>query len=220
MCYIFVMSYSNLLFDFDGTLFDTSKGIFNSMRKVADFYNLDVDEKTFAKMIGPSLQESFTTIFKLPESEVSNAIKVYRQYYAKQGMFEVQEYEGIFEFIKEARNLNKKIFIATSKPEVYTKQILEHLNLIDYFDFVGGADMAEKDRITKVDVINYVLKESNIQNKESALMIGDRSYDINGAHQAGLKACGILWGFGSLQEMNDCSADYICEQPKDLLKLI
>lgn len=213
-------NFSNLLFDFDGTLFDTSQGIFHSMQKVADFYKLDADEKVFARMIGPSLQESFTTIFNLPESEVPNAIKIYREYYAKKGMFEVKPYDGIFDFIKKVRQKGKKIFVATSKPELFTKQILESLNLLDNFDFVGGADMAEKDRITKVDVINYVLTENHIEDKDSVLMIGDRSYDINGAHEAGLKACGILWGFGNLEEMQACNADFICESVTELEKFL
>lgn len=211
----------NFLFDFDGTICDTSEGIFNSMQKVVDFYKLPYGKDTFKKMIGPSLKESFSTIFHLPESEITNAIKVYRDYYSAEGMFQCSPYDGIVELIKDLRSQNKKIFVATSKPEHFTKQIIERKGMAQLFDFVGGADMAEKERIEKVQVINYVLRENNLMDKkDTCLMIGDRNYDIKGAHASGLKGCGILWGFGNRDEFEACGADYICDTPEDVLKLI
>lgn len=209
--------FSNLLFDFDGTICDTAPGIFASMQHVCDYYKLSYTKDDFVKMIGPSLKESFTTIFHLPENEIDNAIYVYREYYSTKGMFECEPYPGIVELIKALRSHGKKILVATSKPEVYTKQILEKKNLSGLFDFVGGADLEEKSRTEKPDVIRYVLKANGLEEKkESCLMIGDRKYDIIGAHTVGLKALGILWGFGNRKEFSECNADFIFETPEEV----
>ncbi|MCQ2589772.1 MAG: HAD hydrolase-like protein [Treponema sp.] len=213
--------FENILFDFDGTICDTSEGIFASMQKVVDYYKLPYGVEDFKKMIGPSLKESFTTIFHLPESEVNNAIKVYRDFYGVEGMYMCSPYDGVEDLIKKLRSLGKKIYVATSKPELYTKQIIERKGMTGLFDFIGGADLAEQKRIEKIQVINYVLVENGLESKkETCLMIGDRNYDIKGAHAAGFKACGILWGFGNRQEFEECNADYICEKPLDVLNLI
>lgn len=249
-----MQKYKNILFDFDGTICDTSPGIFASMQKVCDWYGLSYGTETFAKMIGPSLQESFTKIFHLPESEVRNAIKVYRDFYAAEGMYLCEPYNGVTELILSLRESGRRIFVATSKPEEYTRKIIARKGLSKLFDFVGGADMEEKNRIHKVDVINYVLKENaisiglsyneNLESEvsdnlkdsngvhnsgykqqsedicDSVLMIGDRSYDIIGAHKAGLKAMGILWGFGDRAELEQCGADYICATTDEVQKLL
>lgn len=213
--------FSYLLFDFDGTLFDTAPGIYTSMQHVCDHYNLPYGEAEFKKMIGPSLKESFTTIFHLPESEVPQAINVYREYYSTVGMFDCIPYKGVFELIEKLRTMGFKILIATSKPELYAKQILERKGFLHLFDFVGGADLSEQKRCEKIDVVNYVLEENNLVNKKSeCLMIGDRKYDINGAHAAGLKASGILWGFGNREEFEQANADFILETPEQVLEFL
>lgn len=213
--------FSYLLFDFDGTLFDTAPGIFKSMQHVCDHYKLPYGEAEFKKMIGPSLKESFTTIFHLPESEVPQAINVYREYYSTVGMFDCTPYNGVFELIEKLRTKGFKILVATSKPELYAKQILERKGFLHLFDFVGGADLSEQKRCEKIDVVNYVLKENNlVKKKNECLMIGDRKYDINGAHAADLKALGILWGFGNREEFEEANADFILETPEQVFKFL
>ena len=211
---------NNILFDFDGTICDTSPGIFASMQKVCDHYSLPYKEDTFVKMIGPSLKESFSTIFHLPESEINNAIKVYRDFYSVEGMFMCEPYDGVPKLLRDLRDAGKKILVATSKPEHFTKKIIERKGLSHLFDFIGGADMEEQKRISKIDVINYVLKENKIEDLRETIMVGDRFYDVDGAHMAGLKAIGILWGFGSEAEFIKCGADYICESPLDVKKIL
>lgn len=214
-------NFTHLLFDFDGTICDTAPGIFASMQHVCDYYKLPYGEKDFIKMIGPSLKESFTTIFHLPENEIPKAIDVYREYYSVTGMFQCEPYDGVVDLIKELKACGKKILVATSKPEVYTKEILKRKGLLELFDFVGGADLSEQSRYEKIDVIRYVLSENKLDDKkESCLMIGDRKYDILGAHTAGFKAMGILWGFGNRKEFEECGADYILEKPIDVLKML
>lgn len=212
-----MQDFEYFFFDFDGTIFDTSEGVFNSLEKVCVHYGLKNTRDDFSRMIGPPLSESFTRVFRLPESEIQNAIKVYRDYYSNEGMFQCSLYPGVIELIQSLKSRGRKVFIATSKPEIYTKQILEKKGLISFFDFVGGADFEEKVRCEKVDVINYVLSENRLSGqKEKCLMIGDRNYDIKGAHMAGLKATGVLWGFGSREEFEKAGAEFIFENPEEI----
>lgn len=206
-----------ILFDFDGTLMDTSKGVFNSFDKVVAHYGLKVDRAVYSTMIGPPLKESFSKTLKLPETEIQNAMQVYRNYYAEKGMFEAELYSGVVELIKNLRAAGKKIFVATSKPEVYASQILERKGILELFDFVGGSDLEEKSRVEKCDVVKYVLKSNGISDeKEKCILIGDRHYDVDGAHSAGIKCAGILWGFGTKEEFEECGADFIFESPKNV----
>ena len=97
-----------ILFDFDGTLMDTSKGVFNSFDKVVAHYGLKIDRAVYSTMIGPPLKESFSKTLKLPENEIQNAMQVYRDYYAEKGMFEAELYSGVVELIKNLRAAEKK----------------------------------------------------------------------------------------------------------------
>lgn len=213
--------FSYILFDFDGTLMDTSEGVFHSFDKVAAHYHLKADAAVYSSMIGPPLKESFSEILALPETEIQNAIEIYRDYYSEKGMFEACVYDGIIGLLKKLRAAGKKIFVATSKPELYARQILERKGMLELFDFVGGSDMEEKVRVSKADVIRYVLESNGISAlKEKCLLIGDRKYDVDGAHAAGIRCAGILWGFGTRAEFEECKADFILETPSDAAQFI
>ena len=210
-----------IFFDFDGTLFNTAPGVFDSFDKVVEHYGLEIDRNVYNKMIGPPLRFSFENFLKLPESEIRNAIDIYRSYYSIEGMYNCQVYDGVTELIKKLRSDGKMICVATSKPEIYARKILEKKGMMDLFDFVGGSDTQEKNRVEKIDVVNYVLKTQNLEEKkDSVLMIGDRYFDVNGAHAAGLKCMGILWGFGNRTEFEECGADFICETPSEVYEFL
>ena len=214
--------YQYVLFDFDGTIFDTSKGIYKSFDKVVEYYNLDVPDKSvYDTMIGPPLRESFSRVFKLPEEKLVEAMGVYRKYYSASGMFEVQVYDGVIPLIKSLHEAGKIVCVATSKPEIYAKQILERQNMLDLFDFVAGSDMEESKRVNKVDVIRYVLKSLNIEDKKNeCVLIGDTHFDVVGAKAAGIDCIGILYGFGTRQELEAYGANYIEENLQDVHNLI
>ena len=168
-------------------------------------------------MIGPPLRESFGNILNLPESEIRNAIKVYRDYYSTEGMYNARLYDGVVELIENLRKSGKKIYTATSKPELFTRRILEKYELDHLFDFIGGSDLEERGRVEKKDVVEYVVNTRKLSdNKEKCILIGDRKYDVVGAHEAGIKCAGILWGFGSREEFESCGADFILETPSDV----
>lgn len=119
------------------------------------------------------------------------------------------------DLLKSLRKKSYKIFVATSKPEHFAKQILEHFKIDNLFDFIGGSSMDEKTRIEKVDVVRYVISENKL-NPQECILVGDRKYDVLGAHEAGIKCMGILWGFGSKQEFEESGADFICADMKEV----
>ena len=217
------MKFDTILFDFDGTLFDTSPGVFNSFDYLFKKYQMEFPREKYSLMIGPPLKESFQNIIGFKEEECDKAMKVYREYYGVKGIFECDVYGGVKKLVEDLRENGKNVFVATSKPEVYANAILEKKDMKSLFDFVGGSDLEEKNRVEKIDIINYVLESNGIKDessKEKVLMIGDRKYDIIGAHQAGIKCCGILWGFGNRKEFEEFGADFICETPKDVMNLV
>lgn len=213
--------FSFILFDFDGTLMDTSEGVFHSFDKVVERYGLKADKSVYSSMIGPPLRESFSQTLALPQSEIQNAIETYREYYCEKGLFEARVYDGITDLLQKLRAAGKSVFVATSKPELYARQILERKGMLELFDFVGGSDEAETERASKADVIRYVLESNGISGrKEQCLLIGDRKYDVEGAHEAGISCAGILWGFGTKAEFEACGADFILKTPADAARFI
>lgn len=209
--------FDHIFFDFDGTIMDTSPGIYDSFDRVIAHYKLDYPRSEYDRMIGPPLRESFGNILNLPESEIRNAIKVYRDYYSTEGMYNARLYDGVVKLIENLRKSGKKIYTATSKPELFTRRILEKYELDHLFDFIGGSDLEERGRVEKKDVVEYVVNTRKLSdNKEKCILIGDRKYDVVGAHEAGIKCAGILWGFGSREEFESCGADFILETPSDV----
>jgi len=205
--------YKNYLFDLDGTLTDSAQGIKNSIiysLKKADLPVLP--ECILDKFIGPPLHESYAKYCNLDEEDADLLVKYYREYFSVKGLFENSVYDGIPETLDELRSKGKHLYVATSKPEVYAKRILEHFGLIDKFEFVGGSTMSHE-RTDKAEVIDYVITEMNLD-KSKTVMIGDRSYDVEGAHKNGIKAIAVLFGFGDREELSD--ADYIAPTPHDI----
>lgn len=213
--------YSCILLDFDGTIMDTSEGIKKSFDKVVEYFNLNIPDKSiYNKMIGPPLKESFRNVFYIKESELDKAVEVYRSYYSQIGMYEATPYSGLCNLLKELRGKGKKLFVATSKPEVYTRSILEKKDMLNLFDFVGGSDLEEKKRVNKVDVIRYVLSVNNIEEKNECVMVGDTFYDINGAKSVGIDSIGVLYGFGTKDSLQSSCANYIVNNVQELSCLL
>ena len=214
------MSYENIFFDFDGTICDTSDGVFNSFDYVCDYFGLPrLGLKIYKTLIGPPLIESFRGAFGFEEEKAKKAIEVYREYYTPKGLYEAHVYEGIPQLLSKLKEMNKKIFVASSKPELFVNQLLERFSLSKFFDFAGGSDMAET-RVQKSEVIEYVLKETRITHKEKCILIGDRKYDVIGAKKAGIETIGALWGFGTREELESYGAIACASLPEDVLDLV
>lgn len=205
-------NFDTLLFDLDGTLTDSTEGIVRCLEYALERMEFDIPEDT-NKFLGPPLYRSFAEFCGMNEEQVNEAVRIFRERYSTVGLFENRVYEGVPEMLKRLRDGGKRIMVATSKPEVYAVRIFDRFGLSQFFEIVGGANI-NGTRNDKDEVIEYVLEKAGISDRSSVLMIGDRRQDVIGAHKTGLKCMGILWGFGSIEELTEAGADFIAETPE------
>lgn len=191
--------YQTILFDLDGTLTDSGQGILNSVAYALEKMGIEEpDTANLNRFIGPPLYESFSRFYQLSPEDTQSAVDAFRVYFKEKGMFENQLYPGIIPLLEELRTAGKTLVIATSKPEIFAKQILEHFGISHYFDVIAGASL-DSSRISKADVIGYAINQLEAFPKH-AVMIGDREHDIEGARMHQLPAIGVLYGYGNKQE--------------------
>ena len=212
--------YKYLLFDLDGTLTDPALGITNSVIYALHKFDIEVsDRSALYKFIGPPLKESFKIYYGFSNEKSDLAVQYYREYFKKYGMFENKVYDGIQDLLLQLKSKGKSLIVATSKPEAFANKILQHFNLYDYFDFVAGATM-NNSRNKKADIIQYALENCNISEKSSAVMIGDREHDIIGAKENGLDSIGVLFGYGTYDELKEAGATFIADSPMEILNYV
>ena len=211
--------YSCILMDLDGTLTDPGVGITNSiMYSLEKLGIIEKDRTRLYRFIGPPLMEELRAVYHLSEQEGLDALAYYREYFSVTGLFENEVYEGIPEVLGKIRDAGKKLIVATSKPEIYTKRILEHFDLEKYFDYVAGSTM-DSSRVQKSDVIAYAMNNTGYSPEET-LMVGDRKNDIEGAAANGIRSVGVLYGYGSYEELSKAGADYYAKAPEEILYFI
>lgn len=215
-----MMEIKTVLFDLDGTLTDSGPGIMAGVQYVLKKYGMEVDDLSRLRcFIGPPLKEQFREFCGFSEEEGARAVEYYREYYRDKGIFENEVYDGIPELLQELKAAGLKVIMATSKPETFAVTIAEHFGISRYFDFIGGSLM-DGSRTKKSEVIEYVLDEAGVYERSTVLMIGDRDYDILGAKEAGVHSMGVLYGYGSREELMAAGADFIVEEPQDALRYI
>ncbi|MBY5032067.1 HAD family hydrolase [Streptococcus suis] len=211
--------YQTILFDLDGTLTDSGQGILNSVAYALEKMGIEEpDTANLNRFIGPPLYESFSRFYQLSPEDTQSAVDAFRVYFKEKGMFENQLYPGIIPLLEELRTAGKTLIIATSKPEIFAKQILEHFGIAHYFDVIAGASL-DSSRISKADVIGYAINQLEAFPKQ-AVMIGDREHDIEGARMHQLPAIGVLYGYGNKQEFEKAGATMIVETVQDLKKVL
>lgn len=213
-------SYDTFFFDLDGTIIDSSVGITNSVMYALKRFGIEeTDRMSLYKFIGPPLTESFERFYGFDEEKAIEAVNVYREYYADKGIFEIEVYEGIPETVKALKKAGKKVVVATSKPEIFARRIMEYIGLSEYFDYIAGMGM-DGARNTKAEVIDYAMEACQLTEKEKILMIGDREHDVIGAKRIGIDCVGVLYGFGSQEEFEEAGATYIVEKATDVLTFV
>lgn len=211
--------YKAVFWDFDGTFADTARGIFKSIDYAAKKMGLVVpDEKAHRFFIGPPLSESFQHIFGLSEEESLEAVKKYREFYVQGGMFLLDFYPGIRDFIDELRKANVKIAICSNKPKRFVNAIIEHFNLNDKIDLVSCPEH-DSQHMMKYQMIDNALTHFGID-KSEALMVGDRYLDMQGAVQSGVDGCGAAYGYGTVDELLESGAKYIADSVEDIRKIV
>ena len=167
------------------------------------------------QFIGPPLVEPLQEMYGFSEDEAIKAVAQYRVYYKDKEIFENKVYEGFEDVLKVLKKKGKKVLVATSKPELFARRIMDYFHLTQYFDYVAGAGMDERNG-SKAAVIEHAFEECNITDKSQVLMVGDRKYDVNGAKKMGVDSMGVLYGFGSREELEEAGATYIVDTVKDL----
>ncbi len=184
--------YELVLFDLDGTLTDSGLGIMNSVQYALKKIGRGVENLEELKcFVGPPLAQQF-----------ENAV-----------------YDGIPEVLEQLKNAGIRLAVATSKPEKYARKIAEHFKIAPYFEFIGGANM-DGSRTKKAEVIEYVLKNCKVEDRQSVLMVGDREHDILGAKACKVSALGVLYGYGDRAELEDAGADWIVSTPAKITEKI
>lgn len=211
--------YQYILFDLDGTLTESAEGIVNSVNYALEKNKIQVkDKKELLKFIGPPLKDSFMKYYGFSEIEADGLVEDYREYFTDKGLFENKVYPGIPAMLQVLKEKGRCLAVATSKPEILTKRILEHFDLTKYFDFIAGATM-DHTRVKKDDIIRYALDSLEIKDRDKTVMVGDRHHDIDGAKVNQIDSIGVLYGYGSKEEFQKAGADCIVATVKELEKL-
>lgn len=193
--------YKVVLFDLDGTLIDTSEGIFNSVRYAEKMMNLNpLPEFELQKFIGPPPVSSYMKYHDLTKEEAIQATAFHREYGSKFGVYEAKVYDEIPELLERLKNKGVKLGVCTLKRQDIAEKVLEHFCLLKCFDTVVGIDSGES--LSKADTINIALQELNHKNKSVVVLIGDSMYDAEGAEEADVDFIGVLYGFGLHIENN------------------
>ncbi|MGN1024778.1 MAG: HAD family hydrolase [Faecousia sp.] len=206
-----------VLFDLDGTLTDSGEGIINCAVFAMERLGIPVPPREeLGVFVGPPLWDTFRQ-FGVPADRVDEAVEIFRSRYVPIGKFENTPYPGIREVLEVLRAQGRKLYVATSKPEVTAREILEHFDLSRYFTEICGASV-DKTRSSKEDVIAYLLSLDAC--KEQSVMVGDTAFDVIGAAAHGIPTIGAAWGYGKTEDMVSAGAAAIARSPEDLLRII
>ena len=209
----------NVLFDLDGTLTDPAEGITNALMHAQRRLGRPVSprEDLFV-FIGPPLIETFMSEWGLSREESEQALVYYREHFGTKGLFENVPYAGIVDCLARLKEAGLRLFVATSKPEPLSLRILEHFDLLKYFEAVAGSTMDEQ-RTKKGEVIAYALKTFDLRPEET-VMVGDRKHDVLGARENGLNCIGVLYGYGSRAELTEAGASALAADLSELSALL
>ena len=209
--------YQYILFDLDGTLADTSEGILNSAQYSLKQCGIaEADRNKLKKFIGPPLKDTFMKLYSMDEEQATEATAKFREFYNEHGKYQCKLYNGTEHLLKSLKEHGATLIVATSKPTVFSEEILSFLKIDQYFDGIIGSNL-DNTRSKKGEIIGYILQEYNISDKKSAVMIGDKSQDLTGAFQCGISAIGVTYGFGTLEELSSVTSEAILNSPSSIL---
>jgi len=204
----------HLLFDLDGTLTDPKLGIVSCIQYALDRLDIEIAADTkLESYIGPPLRDTFRSLCE-NGADVEAAVSLYRERFTTIGLFENQLYEGIPLCLEQLQAKVESIHLATSKPAVYADRIIDHFELRRYFNLVYGSELDGR-LGDKTELISHIIKRENLD-PENTVMIGDRSFDVVGARNNGVRVIGVLWGYGSEDELRQAGADTLCRHPADI----
>lgn len=211
---------SVLLFDLDGTLTDPRLGFVRSVRYALDRLAKPCPaDEVVASFIGPPLRGTFATLLETADRAlIEEAMALYRERYSVIGLYENHVYDGVSEMLETVRSEASALFVATSKPTVYADRIVRRFGLDRHFAGVYGAELGGRFD-DKADLLQHLLTTEKVR-AEAAVMVGDRASDIVAARTNGVRAIGILWGYGSEAELVGAGAEFVCPAPAQLARCL
>ena len=217
--YLRIMTCSVLL-DLDGTLIDSYPGVFASCLAALRALGHEPDETLDIRhTIGPPLEDVMQILLQSHgDDRVGEAVAAYRRHYGERGFLGSTPYPGIGKSLEEMKRAGLRIYLATSKRAIFASRILDHLKFAAYFDGIhGSVPGGALDH--KPELLAHILSEHGLSPSHS-VMVGDRRHDISGAHAVGMRSLGVLWGYGSRDELETAGADRLVESPADLARTV
>jgi len=211
---------SSVLLDLDGTLIDSYPGISASCIAALRALGHEPDETlVIRRAIGPPLEDMMQLLLQsYGDDRVDEAVAAYRQHYGASGFLQSVPYPGIEKSLDDMKRRGLQIYLATSKRSIFASSILDRLNLAAYFDGIhGSVPGGALDH--KPELLAHILSEHGLSPSRS-LMVGDRRYDMSGARAVGMRGLGVLWGYGSRDELEAAGADKLVESPVDLARTV
>jgi phosphoglycolate phosphatase len=215
-----MLQFTHIIFDLDGTLTDPRQGIGNSIKYAFDKMDIKgYDGMVPLSFIGPPLQQSFKELFRLDEQQTKRAVEYFREYYSSTGLFENQPYPGILSMLEILYLSGKKLFIATSKLEIFASRIAHHFGFNKYIEGLRGAGYNEE-QATKTNIISSLMKKYQLNPSHKIVMVGDTVFDVLGGHQNGLTTISAMYGFGNPAELQSAEPEYWAETVDHLKDLL
>jgi phosphoglycolate phosphatase len=210
----------HFLFDLDGTLTDPFEGITGCIRyALSELGHSPPPREELRWCIGPPLRSSFAKLVGIDDpTHLDMCLAKYRERFSTIGLYENRLIDGMVDVLNSLQGDSRHLWVATSKPSVYARRIIEHFGLAPHFRSVHGSEL-DGTRTNKVELIAHLLRTEGISPSD-AVMIGDREHDVIGAKANGVHAIGVLWGYGSREELVASAVDEICETPTDLQHLL
>ena len=213
--------YTHIFFDLDGTLTDPKEGITNSVAYALASFGIQEDPDRLTPFIGPPLIDSFMEFYHFDGPTAQKAVEKYREYFSQKGIFENKVFSGSQPLLAQLKVAGKTVCLATSKPEVFARQILEHFHMDGYFDEIVGSCL-DGTRTKKGEVIEEVFTRlgEKCPDKARCVMVGDRLHDIHGAQENGLDSIGVTFGYGSQEELTQAGATHIAHSFEELAQIL
>lgn len=214
------MKYEVILFDLDGTLTESGPGIVNAVEYTLQKYGIDEpDKEKHKRFIGPPLKVSFMKYYGFTEENVAEAVAVFRSYYHEKGIYENSAYPGTRRMLADLSSRGYRLAVATSKARPMAEIVIPRFGLADHLEGIYAAEMDGRFG-TKSAVIEHAMEEMGVTDKSKVLMIGDREHDILGAKACGIDSMGVLYGYGSRDELEAAGADMIADTVEDIVKTL
>jgi len=214
------MRFDYVIFDFDGTVADTGLGVKNAVKYAVREHGIPVgDESKLDYFIGPPLYDGFEHVYGVSPELANDLVDTYRVYYAEKGVYECEVYSGTMELLKELKEAGVKVAVASSKPKHFLDVAIPYIGADKYFDFIVGPELKNHNSNKSV-LITKAMELMGAKDKSRVVMLGDRKYDIEGAHEVGVSAVGIEYGYGSKEELENAGADFIASSVENLKNIL